>query len=190
MIIRFVNESDINKIVKIHKVYLKKGLFSKFSERFLRSFYKVMLHDKGTITYVLEDNNEILGFITGSLNMSNLKVKIVQNLWFLLGIEVFVQPQVFIKVLKVNSYPSFKNIGQAEILSVVLVPKARGKGEGGKMIKQIISFFKYKGCKSIIVSVRDNMQKANKFYSKNGFKKVNQINFLGEEVNIWQFKIN
>lgn len=190
MIIRAAEVSDLNEMIEIHKMYLNEGLFSRFSKRFLKSFYKLLLSEESTKTYVLVDKKQILGFITGTLSLEKLRTRVIQRLWFVLGLEVLFYPQLLFKFLKLNLYPSFEILGKAEILSVVLVPNSRGSGAGSKLIKRMITFFEDNNCKLVIVSVRDRLVRANKFYNKNGFKKIKQINFLDEEVNIWQYQIN
>lgn len=69
--IREARGLDIEQIVSIH-VRTFEGFFLTFlGEKFLRLYYKGVIHHLEAIKFVyLEDNNEVKGFIVGAMNPS------------------------------------------------------------------------------------------------------------------------
>src|SRR3989304_8077536 len=189
--IRKFKKDDINQVAKIHFNYLKLGRLSSLGESFLKDFYKTLLSQDNIITYVALQDNMITGFATLGINFKNLPIVMVKNLWFKTISVVLRNPSLLFKLIQLPFYPSFKDTSKdyAEILSLVVVPKARGQGIGRKLVESCDNFAKKMGCKNFVLSTRARMQDANDFYEKIGFKKIKIVKFLGEDFVFWQRKL-
>ncbi|MDO8487505.1 MAG: GNAT family N-acetyltransferase [Candidatus Curtissbacteria bacterium] len=183
MLIRTIEEKDIPQIASIHFRYLKVGILSALGESFLGIFYKSFMGNSNTFTLVVVDDSKIVGFASGATNLKTILKATILSLWFPVMITVIKKPNIFAKLAQTPFYPSFKS-GQnfGEIFSLAVVPSARGKGIGTKLIKACQIEFKKRGYNHFRLSVREKMQEANIFYQKLKLKKKGSARFLNEKI--------
>ncbi len=186
IVIRDFEREDIPQIAEIHYKYLKLGLLSRLGESFLQRFYKSLLKNSNTFTLVAVDDSQIVGFVTGAMNLRTIPRTMIYNLWFPAAVAVAKRPAIIAKLIKTFFYPSFReNKKVGEIFSLVVIPSYRKHGIGAKLVKSCQKEFKKRGCKNYQVSVREKMVGANQFYQKLNLKKRHSTEFLGEEINFY-----
>jgi len=61
---------------------------------------------------------------------------------------------------------------EAEILNLAVVPPARGRGEGGAMLKAALEEFRSRGVSRVFLEVRESNEIGIAFYTKHGFLKT------------------
>lgn len=187
MVIRFLKDkSDIKQISQIHSTTLKNSLFSSLGEQFLYSFYSSLRRKKNVITFVAEENNKIVGFASGAMNLSSLISEVISQVWKNILIASFKNPLIVPKLFQTFFYPGFRNSTKtAEIFSLAVIPDYQGRGVGKNLVKRLAAEFKKKGYKSFFISVRSSIVEANNFYRKIGLKNEKTARFLGEKINFW-----
>lgn len=189
MTIRKLEQQNIGHVAEIHRKYLNDGLLANLGYNFLKEFYKLLLMEKSSFTFVATEKNKITGFITAASDLNRIKKNALRNLWHLVLMQVLKNPSLIAKVLGLPFYPGFKKDAQIpEILSLAVTPENRGKGIGKALLARCKEEFKRRGFKSFLLSVRSSMREANAFYQKIGLVKVKTATFLGEEVVFYKGK--
>lgn len=192
MIIRQLDQSETDQVAGIHFRYLKQGVLPLLGESFLNDFYKILLYQKNIITYVVVQNNKIVGFATCGSNSQNLPWRMIKGLWPKILSALFKNPPIFFKLIHLPFYPGFRgmvypnNQKAGEIFSLVVVPTSRGQGIGAALIDKCRWQLKKSGCKYFVLSVRVLMKEANSFYKRIGLKKMKTTKFLGESFIFWK----
>lgn len=171
------NQKYVDEIVNIHlKTFT--GFFLTFlGKGFLKQLYKgFMEHEQSNLIIAIE-NKKIVGFLAYSENMSELykyliKNKLIQFAWYSF-IAFLKKPTIFIRLISAfgKSEEVDRNESYIELSSIGVLPDAKGKGIGSKMIdklKEIVDFDEFDYI-SLETDAKDN-DYANKFYQKNGFK--------------------
>ncbi|HEM3205530.1 GNAT family N-acetyltransferase [Streptococcus suis] len=171
------NENEINKVVEIHLSTFK-GLFLTFLGRgFLKNLYAGFLEHNFSELMLITTNNDVIGFIAYSENISAfykwlLKNKFFQFLWysFLASIR---SPKASIRLLRALFYPqkSRSNESYVELSSIGIHPNYKNQGFGSALISEFIkrqNFSEIDYIKLTTDSIDNDL--ANTFYKKNGFK--------------------
>ena len=75
------------------------------------------------------------------------------------------------RILETLFYPSklADGLPQAELLSIVVDPGARGSGVGTALLNALLEEFRRRGCGEFRVLVGADLERANAFYVKHGF---------------------
>lgn len=189
MTIRKLEQLDIGNIAQIHQKYLNDGLLANLGYDFLREFYKSLLMEKSSFTFVATEKSKIAGFVTAASDFNRIKKSALRNLWHLVLMQVLKNPILITKVLGLPFYPGFKKDSKIpEILSLAVTPENRGKGIGKALLTSCKQEFKKRGFASFLLSVRSSMKEANAFYQKIGLVKVKTATFMGEEIVFYKGK--
>lgn len=183
MIIRKITIEDIPEVAYIHFKHLKVGVLSHLGENFLREFYKSLLNQNSTFTFVAFHDSKIIGFATGAINLQTVPKALITDLWLPTLFAVIKNPAIAVKLLQTPFYPSFKtNVDIGEIFSLAVTPGFRRQGVASKLIESCKKEFKKRNCKYFQVSVRKRMHHANSFYLKMKLKQKSSAKFLNEEI--------
>lgn len=79
--------------------------------------------------------------------------------------------------------PCVKHKPSVELQRIYLLQAVWGKGIGEMVLQKCLEEARTKGCKSVWLSVWEQNLRAQKFYEKQGFERVGELNFLfGENV--------
>lgn len=178
-----IRYKDIQEVAKIHYQYLKIGILSHLGEKFLSTFYKVLIKNDNTFTVVATADAKVVGFATGAINLKTIPNALITDLWWPTVLALAKRPALIFKVVQMKSYPSFNstdNVG--EIFSLAVIPRYRKMGIGTKLITSCKNEFTKRGCKHFQLSVRKKMHEANSFYEKLNLEKKATGKFLNEEI--------
>ena len=187
MQVRKLTAKDIKQVSKMHQSYLDAGVISHLGQEFLIEFYKCLLKQKSTFTYVSISDGIVVGFVTGAINLKLIPKLLFKNLWYPFILSTLKNPKIVVQVIQMPFYPSFKqNKKIGEIFSLAVSSEYRKKGTGKSLIRTAEKKFKKMGYHNYQVSVRKKMISANKFYKKIGLKKVRTEKFLGEKICFWE----
>lgn len=171
------NKVDLNSVTDIHLATFK-GFFLTFMGRgFLRVMYKCYCeHGKSGLIGAFNEENELIGFLAYSGDMSGLykymiKNKLVLFAWYSL-LAFFRKPKIFMRLVRAFLKPSESKRSEKyiELSSIGVKPDCKSKGIGTSLInhlKGIVDFSEYKYINLETDAV--NNDSANSFYKKNGF---------------------
>ncbi|WP_308698516.1 GNAT family N-acetyltransferase [uncultured Thomasclavelia sp.] len=188
----------VDEVVKIH-IDTFQGFFLTFlGKGFLRQLYEGYIeHDESNLI-IAKKENEIVGFIAYSSNISDLykyliKKKLILFAWYSL-IAFIKNPKILFRLLSAfgKSEEVAREENYIELASIGVKPEVKSKGIGTTMIdflKQNVDFEKYKYI-SLETDAKDN-EYANCFYLKNGFvltrtyetkhgRMMNEYRYIGE----------
>lgn len=171
------NKGVIDDIVAIH-IATFKGFFLSFLGRgFLYQMYtSYCQHDQSGLLVAFDENNQTIGFLAYSENLSGLykfmiKKKVFYFAWYSLG-AFFRKPTVFMRLIRAFLKPSESKREEeyVELTSIGVEPTCESKGVGTKLIsslKEMVDFSKHEYI--CLETDAENNEGVNHFYQKNGF---------------------
>ncbi len=186
MIFRLAKKEEARQIAEIHKQEIKKGFLSSLNIFFLTTLYSAIIKSTSSFCVVAEEGGRVIGFIAGSKNLKEfyryfLKRYFIQAIFILL-------PQVFNlqklrKIFEALFYPQKeKDLPEAELLTIAVKKDYQGQGIAGQMLFKFIVEMKNRKVKIFKVLVGSELEPAVKFYKKNGFEFVKDINVHKNQV--------
>jgi ribosomal protein S18 acetylase RimI-like enzyme len=183
-------------IADLHIEGLSTGFISSLGNEFVTALYEAISQDKSSFGFLAKQNDDILGFVAFTENLDKLYKSVVLKkglrFAFLLAGKMFSAKRIK-KVLENLLYPGRtkkKNLPNAELLSIVIAPKERGKGLAAVLIQSGFAECAQRGIKKVKVLVGADNEPANKLYLKCGFNLAEQINRHGIISNIYIAQIN
>lgn len=177
MEIQITNDKNVvNEVVKIHMATFQGFFLTFLGKGFLKQLYLGYIkHDESNLI-VAKDENEILGFIAYSSDISDLykfliKKKIILFAWYSL-IAFIKKPKILFRLISAfsKSEEVKRDEKYIELASIGVKPDQKGKGLGTAMVaylKEKIDFNTYKYIS--LETDAENNENVNKFYKKNGF---------------------
>lgn len=194
MKVRLANRKDCPKVAKIHFQEIKFGFLNQLGEKFLGYFYKAMVNSSNAFLVVVEDNESIIGFISGSTNLNKFYKEFVKKYAlrsFFIFLKRIFNVSIFKKAFETMKY-SRKEEGmpQAELLSIAVSKEFHGKGVAQTLLERFISEMKTRGVDKLKVVVGESLVGANRFYKKSGFE-FHSKNYVHKDKpsNIYIYKI-
>ena len=174
---RLVTSEDINSIVEIHLEAFPNFFLTSLGRSFLRTYYSSSLRSKNCIAVCLiDDKNEITGFAFGTKQSKGFHKNIIKEnlIKFILEISkiILTKPKAFIRLYKNLEKPKTVNDDNgdyAELLSIGISSKYKGKGLGKLIIDHFENEVLNKGCKklSLTTDFYNNDDVINFYKSKN-----------------------
>lgn len=177
MDIYITNDKNIvNEIVDIHMATFQGFFLTFLGKGFLKQLYEGYIEHKQSNLIVAKQNNEIVGFIAYSSDISDLykyliKKKLLLFAWYSF-IAFIKNPKILFRLLSAFSKSEEVNRKEKyiELASIGVKPDVKAQGIGSSMIsymKEQIDFNEYEYIS--LETDAENNEYANKFYQKNGF---------------------
>lgn len=189
--IRETTIQDAPVVAALHIEGIKTGFISSLGIDFVTALYEAIAKDKSSLGLVAEENDGILGFVAFTANLNKLYKSVVLkkglSFAFLLAGKVFSLRWVK-KVFETLFYPGRikkMNFPSAELLSIVIAEKERGKGLATALIQKGLVECSRRGIKKVKVLVGADNKPANNLYLKCAFELVGQIENHGILSNIY-----
>jgi ribosomal protein S18 acetylase RimI-like enzyme len=133
----------------------------------------------------------VIGFVAFTENINSLYKSIILKkgikFAFLLAGKVFSWARIK-KIFETLFYPSrikADNLPDAELISIAVSEKAKGKGIASQLVERGITECEKRGIDRVKVLVGANLVAANKLYLKCGFEKVGEMVNHGVANNIY-----
>jgi len=178
MLYRKVNKSEYRIISEIHLAAFDGFFLTSLGKRFLNTYYKSCLKSNESIAVCAVDNEDkITGFSFGSLLSKGFHKRIVkQNILLFLSrgmIILLTRPAALLRLA--NNLDKNANKADdgnyAELLSIAVLPSAKGTGIGKELIKNFEIEAIRKGCKKIALTTDYyNNDDVLEFYKRSGYK--------------------
>ena len=183
-----LTDEHIEAIVLLHEKEIRYGFASYLGRDFLKYLYKTFVgFEYGFALLAVDHNGKITGFITGATNLSKFYKRFLQKYSLIAGFLVLpklLRWKAIKSVYQDLLYPSQeaqRDLPEAEIVSIAVLPKARGQGIGSLLTEAAFGEFKKQGVNKIKVLVGDRLQ-ANEFYCRMGFEFVTHITYKSEKM--------
>lgn len=170
------DKSDVRDVVDIHLSTFQGFFLTFLGAGFLKQLYEGYIEHEDSNIIVAKNENEIIGFIAYSSNISDLYKYLINRklfyfAWYSL-IAFIKNPKILSRLLSAffKSEEVKREEKYIELSSIGVKPNQKGKGIGTAMIaylKEKIDFNIYRYV-SLETDALDN-EYTNKFYLKNGF---------------------
>ncbi len=174
--VRKMEISDISAAVDIHlKGFL--GFFLTYLGRsFLCELYTATVVDQDGIGFVVEDENGISGFVTGTAQPSGFYRRLLHQRWWRFAwaavMPVLNRPSIIPRLLRgfSMSEQATKQKKRGTLMSIAVLPDRQGKGIGQALMQAFLGEAVRRGLRQIdLTTDRDNNEAANRFYQNLGF---------------------
>jgi len=195
-IINPINSNILDMVVKLHIESLSQGLLSQLGENTLKCFYKsITEHNKSIlIVYLDNDNNELIGFISGTCNLQEFKKYFLKNCFTVLikslikNFNFSMIKGIYNKIIYTTNLKEKYDIPiKSELISIVVSDKYRKKGLGKELFKELELFFRNREIREFKILVGKDLINSQKFYEKLGAKKL--FNYWNSKNYIYVYKI-
>jgi len=175
MIYRLANKKDCFKIAEIHFQEIKWGFLSRLGEKFLCYFYQAMVNSQNAFLIIAEDNNSVIGFVSGCANLKKFYKEFIRKYGFKVSfilLRKFFSPNIVGKILETMKYSGQekKDLPKAELLGIAVLSEFQGQGISRQLLDSFFIEMKKRNIESFKVIVGENLDRAVRFYEKNDFK--------------------
>ena len=178
MICRNAQKDEYKQLAAIHHAAFKEFFLTGLGLGFLQTYYRVVLASGLSIAVcAVDENNNILGFCSGSKTKGGYHTKILIHGWWLFGMQairlVFTRPAALLRLARnLNKRPHPADDGHySELLSIAVLPQAKGMGAG----KSLLAAYEQEATKAGFSRVAlttdfNNNDDVLAFYQKSGYK--------------------
>ena len=134
-----------------------------------------MVNSQNAFLIIAEDNNSIMGFVSGCTNFNKFYKEFIRKysfkVSFILLRKIF-SPDIIVKILETMKYSGQekKDLPQAELLSIAVLSEFQGKGVSQQLLDGFLIEMKKRNIEKFKVIVGENLDRAIRFYEKNDFK--------------------
>jgi len=173
--------ADYRKVAHMHATCISGGFLSALGERFLTLLYEAIDADKNSILIVEKSGGDLIGFVAGGRGMKSIYRRLMISF-----------PRLFISLLPAiidlkrlrKMYDLFcfgrrekplTGCPNAELLSIAVLEKARGRGVAGKLYESLGERFFEEGETAFCIVVGESLAPAHRFYEKMGAVSLSQI---------------
>ncbi len=182
-LIRKATKHDLSNIVKVHQAAFPYFFMTQLGESFLIEYYRIILRYEKGILLVYENDNQIIGFVSGFVE-PDMFYNFLRNRRWVLGIKVvwsvLKRPGLFKRVLA--SYGRTgdgreKIANVCELSSVAVLPGQSGYGIGQELVRSFLNQAEaFKASMVYLYTDANNNNRVNQFYSNLGF--IRERNFI------------
>jgi ribosomal protein S18 acetylase RimI-like enzyme len=196
-LVRFKHiEKDLfPEIAVLHIQGIPTGFISSLGQEFVAVLYEAIAKDKNSFGFVAVEEDELLGFVAFSINLSKLykHVALKKGFKFVFVLaKRMLSLQVIKKVWDNLFYPSKMrkmDLPDAELLSIVIAPEGRGRGIAKQLVDAGFGECLKRKIEKVKVLVAADNEAANKLYKKCGFQFHSEMNSHGIKSNIYVAEI-
>jgi len=194
MTIRLAKRNEAESIANIHQNEIKKGFLSSLRTPFLTNLYRAIIESEFSFSVVAEEKNEIIGFIAGTFDLDKFYSYFLKRYFFQAILTIL--PQIFnfqkLKgIFETLLYSTKgKELPKAELLTIAVKKKFQGKDIASQMFEKFVLEMKERGVDTFKVVVGKELSPAIKFYEREGFQFLKEIEIHGREPSlIYLYKI-
>ena len=185
--IRKLCREDISKVCELHLNGFENSFFCLLGMDFLRELYVGIYASEDALSYVFEDDDRVLGFVSGAVNPDRFFKKLVIRRFIQFSLIVvkkaLLNPKIVVYSLQTLSYPGKVQVpADCEVLAIAVDEKNRGKGIGSRLLSQLLKDFKGKTVK---VVVDEDNKAGNNLYVANGFEKKKTFGMYAKKINVY-----
>ena len=180
-------KNDALEIAKIHEQEIKEGFLSSLKTEFLRKFYEAVIDSKYSFCIVAKEGNIVVGFVSGVTDI-NIFYKYFLKKYFFASVPILLPKilsfSIVKKTIETIFYPKrIKNLPQAELLTFAVKKEFQRQGLGSRLFKKLVDEMENRQIKIFKVLVGKEMDSL-RFYEKNGFQKIKEINLHNNETSV------
>jgi len=168
---------DVKRVVDIHQDSFKGFFLTTLGPKFLQSYYKILLKDKGATFIGCYIDNQLQGFCSVANSAKGFNKRLIKAniLTFItIGAKLaFTKPIAIIRLIKnLEKSSHIEDKGDySEVLSIAVSKSIQGKGAGKKMLLFLEEKLKKENYQRLSLTTDYyNNEAAIQFYKKTGYK--------------------
>ena len=200
--VRISTKADAKSIASIHINSLQNSFLSTLGLLFLTRLYLYLIEKEKV--WVVEENDEIVGFLSFSMNSSRIMRHFLLHCPICIIIIPFKILTSFSHAKRIwetfripskldnrNEIKCESKLPTGELLSIAIKENFQTSGLGGMLLNKLEEYLVHLNISSFKVFAGDNLLLANQFYLKKDFRLVGKIQFHGNDIsNIYVKEIN
>ncbi len=191
-----LSSAHASAVAGLHSQSIHTGFLSSLGTSFLRQLYTALARCPSGFGYVwVEPDGEAMGFIacaesTSRVYREALRRRFVRMLVPLL--RHLARRSVVQRMEQTLRYPAelSDDLPPAEVLSIAVSDRARGKGVGKALMAAAMAEFGRRGMTRVKVAVAAANEPANRFYRSCGFQLALQREHHGQPMNIYTLDVH
>jgi ribosomal protein S18 acetylase RimI-like enzyme len=183
VIVRLGRE-HVKDVALLHRQSLT-GLLTNLGLPAIRAFYNGCVKTETAIGFVYLDDNELLGFVLGSVQPDKLKTEALREnpVDTLVGMSVGIvkRPSSLLWLMKSFGGPDegSYNPSAPELTYLAVAPETRGKGVGKQLVDAFTNAMRNSGASAYELSVDEDNSQAISFYERVGFVQSSRYKEFG-----------
>jgi len=175
--VRPMTVSDVREVVRVHMSGFPGFFLTFLGPGFLRELYRGIVSDPAGVAFVTEHGGVITGFVAGTTDPSGFYSRLMKRRLLQFGIQAAIatlrRPSAAPRLLRAlgrsSAAPDAKT-GRAELMSLAVLPSARGGGEGGKLVEGFVTRSRELGSTTVFLTTDAvGNDDVNAFYVRRGF---------------------
>lgn len=191
--IRKAQKSDAMKIAELHKTQVHKGFLSTLDYDLLEIIYSFFITKEQV--FVFEEDCVIKGFVAFTKKTSTVVKRMLVNYPLSISSKIFkilIHPgnlkRIFetinspLQTKKFLDFNKWKILPEGELFSISVSPDCQASGVGSQLVNVLEQYLQQNQIYSYKVVAGEELVGANKFYVKNGFEFVKQIQVHGSKL--------
>lgn len=195
-LIRPMQNKDIESVVRIHLEAFQGYFLAFLGKKFLKEFYSAVISDQSGIAYVAIENNTVLGFVVGTIDLSGFYKRLIHRhlvKFFIASlIPALRKPAIIPRLFRALSRPQISKLERdcVKLMSLAISPTAQAKGIGKEILKAFLTESKRLGFTEVDLETdRIGNESTNTFYLSSGFSLYRSFTtHEGREMN--EYRIN
>jgi len=166
--IRLIDREDCEQVARLHTTNIQIGVLSILGISFVKLIYQSMIGSNNAFCIVAEDNNKIVGFVSGTTSLNKFYKEFIKNNFIKAPIVLLpkiINPKIMRKIFNILLYPNrVHGLPEAEFMSIVIDERYRVKGLARILINELIKDFKKRGINKFKSVVSSSLVSVYKFY--------------------------
>lgn len=158
-------------IAKLHKDILYESSLTHYGEKFLSAFYSLISKKKNTITLLIKNNENVIGYSVTILNKKRLMYELLIPTTTHLTIVWEAIKHANLQDLKMTK--SSGDMLMPELVFLAVQPNYRHQGVGTKLLEETEQIISKINFNQLMIKTDKNNAIANKFYAKNKYSLIN-----------------
>lgn len=189
-----LSESYIVPVVQLHLNNLRSPFKGKPGIEILKLYYNALIRSDGGSGFVALKDTSVIGYICGIWDPNLVMKRLLTRSWYKLlywGIySCIVDPKLLyhfiLRLMPRKKFHHKKTEKEYELRPIVVDLDQRGKGFSSLLLKALIEDAIKHGYKTIYLKTENDNLSAQRFYEKEGFKRIENINESGRS--LYQYK--
>jgi glycosyltransferase involved in cell wall biosynthesis/ribosomal protein S18 acetylase RimI-like enzyme len=185
--IRSAGRRDVRALAELHASEIPSGLLPMLGRGFMRVLYHALITWKGAIVLVVDDGGGPVAFAAGVVDVGAFYDHFAKRFGWravLAALPRLIKPSNLSRAWKAVRYRQSRDEVSSELLSVVVAPRARGRGLSVMLGARLLHELSERGVTAVKVMVGSGNVSALAAYRKMGFKDSDRIE--AHEVLVWR----
>jgi glycosyltransferase involved in cell wall biosynthesis/ribosomal protein S18 acetylase RimI-like enzyme len=190
--IRRARRRDARGLARLHATEIATGFLPLLGPGFMKVLYEALVSWKRAVVLVIDDGGGPIAFTAGVLDVGEFYNHFARHYWWraaLAALPRLIRPSNLRRAWETFRYGHDQIEVPAELLSMVVAPRARGKGLSVMLGARLLDDLSSRGARAVKVTVGSENETALGAYRKLGFTDAERIQVhAGEssEVLVWR----